>query len=144
MATPAFGFSVGDFVAGVKLVKDLINSLDEAAGARPVYQRLIADLRSLEGALNGVKDLQVHISQAHQKVALEQAASQCQRCIETFLVENTKFQATLGVQSTASRWRANLHKFQWAICKRDVVEKFRMEITGHALTINMLLSTIQL
>ena len=144
MPTPAFGFSVGDFVAGIKLVKDLIDSLDEAAGAGPVYQRLIAELRSLERALTDVNNLRVHTSQACQKVALDQAASQCQDCIETFLRENTKFQATLGVQSTASRWRANLHKFQWAVCKQDAVNKFKAEISGHVLTINTLLATIQL
>jgi hypothetical protein len=144
MPTPAFGFSVGDFVAGIKLVKDLIDSLDEAVGARPIYRRLTAELRSLERALTEVKNLQVHASQACQKVALEQAASQCQDCIETFLRANTKFQATLGVQSTASRWRANLHKFQWAVCKQNAVDKFRAEITGHVLTINTLLATIQL
>ncbi|USP81718.1 hypothetical protein yc1106_08992 [Curvularia clavata] len=144
MPAPAFGFSVGDFVAGIKLVKDLIDSLDEAAGAGPVYRRLIAELRSLERALNEVNNLRVHTSQACQKVALEQAASQCQDCIETFLRENNKFQATLSVQSTASRWRANLHKFQWAVCKQDAVCKFRAEIAGHVLTINTLLATIQL
>jgi hypothetical protein len=144
MLTPAFGFSVGDFVAGIKLVKDLIDSLDEAAGAGPAYRRLAAELRNLERALTEVKNLQVHQSQASQKVALEQAASQCQDCIEAFLQENTKFQATLGAYATASKWRTNLRKFQWAVCKRDAVDKFRAEITGHALTINVLVSTIQL
>lgn len=144
MPPPVFGFSIGDFIAGIKLAKDLVDSLDEAVGARPVYRRLIAELHSLERALTEVKNLRVHPSQACQKIALEQAASQCQNCIETFLRENTKFQATLGVQSTASRWRANLHKFQWAVCKQDDVEKFRAEISGQVLSINTLIASIQL
>lgn len=144
MPTPAFGFSVGDFVAGVKLVKDLLDSLDEATGAGLLYRRLITELRNLERALTEVKNLRVHASQACQKIALEQAASQCQDCIEAFLLKNTKFQATLGVQPTGFKWRTNLHKVQWAVCKQDAVEKFRAEIQGHVLTINTLLTTIQL
>lgn len=144
MATPMFGFSVGDFIAGLKLVKDLIDSLDDAAGARPMYRRLTAELRSLEQALTEVKILRVDPSQACQKIALEQAASQCQDCIETFLRKNTKFDNALGVQSIASKWRTNLRKVQWAVCKQEAIDSFRAEIAGHVLTINTLLATIQL
>jgi hypothetical protein len=144
MATPAFGFSAGDFIAGIKLVKDLIDSLDEAVGAGPAFRRLAAELRSLERALTEVKNLRVHQSQAVQKVALEQAASQCKECIDTFLWENTKFSNTLGALATKSKWRTNLRKFQWAVCKPDVVSKFRAEIAGHVLTVNTLMATMQL
>jgi hypothetical protein len=144
MVTPAFGFSVGDFVAGIKLVKDLLDSLDEAAGAGPAYRQLTAELRSLERALTEVKNLPTHHSQTPQKVALEQAATQCQDCIETFLRENTNFHNTLGALATASKWRTNLRKFQWAVCKPDAVSKFRAEIAGHVLTVNTLMATMQL
>jgi hypothetical protein len=144
MVTPAFGFSVGDFVAGIKLVKDLIDSLDEAAGAGPAYRRLAAELRSLERALAEVKNLPTHHSQAAQKDALEQAVSQCQDCIETFLRENTKFHNTLGALATASKWRTSLRKFQWAVCRPDAVSKFRDEIADHVLTVNTLLAAMQL
>jgi hypothetical protein len=144
MATPAFGFSAGDFIAGIKLVKDLIDSLDEAAGAGPSFRQLAAELRSLERALTEVKNLRVHQSQAAQKVALEQAASQCKDCIDAFLCENTKFSNALGALATKSKWRTNLRKFQWAVCKPDVVSKFRAEIAGHVLIVNTLMATIQL
>jgi hypothetical protein len=44
MPAPAFGFSVGDFLAGIKLVKDLIDSLDEVSGAKPHFRRLVAEI----------------------------------------------------------------------------------------------------
>jgi hypothetical protein len=146
MAAPAFGFSVGDFIASVKLVKDLIKSLNDTAGARPAYRRLISDLFHLEDALTNVRNLDVQPAQAAQKIALEQVASQCHESIETFLSRNAKFQATLGVQalSTASRWRTNLHKIQWALCKDDEVNELRAEITGHTTTINMILNAMQM
>jgi hypothetical protein len=146
MAVPAFGFSFGDFVAGIQLVKDLVTALNDTAGAKMQYRRLIGELVVLERALTEVRYLQVQNSQASQKIALEQAVFQCQECIEDFLKRNIKFKASLGVETTSPKrsWRANLHKIQWALCKEDEVDKFRAEITGHTLTINTLLATIHL
>jgi hypothetical protein len=146
MAVPAFGFSFGDFIAGIQLVKDLITALNDTVGAKLQYRRLISELISLERALTEVRHLQVQDSQASQKIALEQAALQCQESIEDFLRRNAKFKTSLGAHTTFSKWswRANLHKIQWALCKEDAVDKLRAEITGHTLTINTLLTTIHL
>ena len=146
MAGPAFGFSVSDFIAGIALVKDLISALQDGAGAKLQYRRLIAELVNLERALTEIRYLKIEDSQLSQKYALEQTASQCQETIEDFLKQNTKFSATLGIRSSASKWnwRANLHKIQWALCKDDAVAKLKPEIMGHTLTINTLLATIHL
>jgi hypothetical protein len=144
MASPVFGFSVGDFIAGLRLVKDLIEALNDTVGARATYRSLIADLLNLERALTEVRFLQIADSLLPQKIALEQAASQCQETIQGFLEGNAKFKSTLGDQPTSSRWRTNLHKIQWALCREDAVSKFRAEITGHTVTINTLLATIQM
>lgn len=146
MAIPGFGFSFGDFTAGVKLVKDLIIALNDSVGAKLQYRRLISELISLERALTEVRHLQVEDSQASQKIALEQAALQCQESIEDFLRRNAKFKTSLGAHTTFSKWswRTNLHKIQWALCEEDAVNKLRAEITGHTLTINTLLTTIHL
>ena len=98
MASPAFGFSVGDFVAGIKLVKDLILALNDGAGARPSYRRLIAELLHLDDALARVRSLHIVPEHASQKIALEQVAAQCQESIDEFLKKNAKFRATLGLQ----------------------------------------------
>jgi hypothetical protein len=146
MVVPAFGFSVGDFIACINLVNDLIRALSDSAGAKLQYQRLITELINLKSALTEVRQLKVEESQASQKIALEQVAFQCQKTIETFLTENAKFKTTLAAQTTSSNWswRANLHKIQWAMCKEDATDKLRAEITGHTLTIQTLLMMIQL
>ncbi|KAF1957422.1 hypothetical protein CC80DRAFT_592691 [Byssothecium circinans] len=145
MAGPAFGFSFGDFIVGITLVKDLIKSLDDTAGARPAYQGLISDLLGLEEALTNVRNLDVVPALAAQKIALEHIASLCQESIDKFLSKNAKFKATLGVQAppAASRWRTPLHKIQWALFREDAVNALRAEITGHTTTINLILNTIQ-
>ena len=85
MVVPPFGFSFGDFIAGINLVKDLITTLHGGAGAKLQYRRLITELINLERALTEVRYLKVEDSQALQKIALEQAALQCQKSIEDFL-----------------------------------------------------------
>ena len=142
----AFGFSVGDFIAVIVLVKDLISALQEGAGAKSRYRRLITELVSLEHALTEVQTLKVDDSLFSKKFALEQIASQCLGTIDDFLKESTKFSATLGTRSKVSKWnwRANLHKIQWALFKDDAVDKLGSKIMGHTLTINTLLATIQL
>lgn len=53
----ALGFSFGDFVAGILLVKDLINALQESKGGKADYRNLMNDLYSLERALVAIKNL---------------------------------------------------------------------------------------
>ncbi len=54
---PTFGFSVGDFVAGINLVRELIKALEDSAGSSAEYLALIKELYSLERALLEVKHL---------------------------------------------------------------------------------------
>ena len=56
-----FGFSVGDFIAGIQLVRDVIASLQSSAGFVLEYQILIYELFTLERALLEVKSLRLRI-----------------------------------------------------------------------------------
>lgn len=148
MAAPTFGFSVGDFIAGVSLVKKLIRALNDSAGARASYRQLISELFDLDEALTGVSNLQLNPAQLAQKIALEQVASQCQLSISAFLDKNAKFEGSLGVDpeqpTSTPRWQASLHKIQWALCKDSAIQALRTEIRAHTTTLNLLLSTIQM
>lgn len=96
MAVPAFGFSFGDFVAGINLVKGVIEALNDSVGAKLQYQRLITELINLEHVLTEVRNLEVEDSLTLQKIAIEQAALQSQQSIEDFLRRNAKFKTSLG------------------------------------------------
>ncbi|KAF8856733.1 hypothetical protein BDZ45DRAFT_745206 [Acephala macrosclerotiorum] len=144
MPAPAFGFSAGDFISAISLIKTLVKALNDATGSKAQYRLLIEALLNLERALTEVKGLRVAAAQASQRVALEQVASQCQQAIELFLEKNAKFDATLSLTASASKWnwRTNLHKIQWALCGEEAVRRLRAELTGHTLTINTLLATL--
>lgn len=148
MAAPGFGFSVGDFIAGVTLVRKLIRALDNSAGASTSYRQLTSELSELENALTSVSDLQLNSAQAVQKIAVERVASQCQLSITTFLNKNVKFKSLLEINSgqhtSTPWWRAGLHKIQWALCKDSAVQALRTEIRAHTTTLDLLLPTIQM
>lgn len=145
MAAPGFGFSVGDFIAGVSLVKKLIRSLNDAAGSRAAYRKLISELLNLEDALTEIGKLQLGPAQEPQKLALRRVVRECEASIETFLLKNAKFNDSLGVQPvvTPPTWRTNLHKIQWSLCKDSAVDDLRTEIAAHTTTLNIKLATIQ-
>lgn len=158
MATPGFGFSVGDVLAGLHVVQKLVRALNDAAGARAAYRRLIAGLLDLEEALAGVDRLQRQRGAGGdpaQKMALGRVADQCRVRIQTFLDKHAKFQDSLGVGAPgpsssslqllrAASWRTNWHKIQWALCKDEPIDELRTELAAHTTTLNLILSTIQL
>ena len=117
-----FGFSASDFIAGIKLIADLIKALEESTGASAEYCHLIKELYSLERALVAIKHLKTEESTQLQTVAVEQAVRQCQQCIDDFLHGIAKFQPKLA--SCATGFKANLRKIQWSLCKKGDVEKF--------------------
>lgn len=150
MATPGFGFSVGDVLAGLHVVRKLVRVLNDAAGARAAYWRLIAGLLDLEEALAGVDRLLQQRQEAEgdpaQKMALGRVAGQCRVRIQTFLDKHAKFQDSLGagVGVRPSSWRTSWHKIQWALCKDESIDELRTELAAHTTTLNLILSTIQL
>lgn len=65
-----FGFSTGDFIAGISLVQELIKALNDSRGSSKEYLELIAELRTLETALSEVKTLDLAVEQRPQRAAL--------------------------------------------------------------------------
>jgi hypothetical protein len=141
---PGFGFSVGDFISGINLIRDLINALEDSSGSSKDYHDLIRELYSLERALLEVKHLNVDESLQPQKIAVTQAAVQCQETISTFLTQIAKFQPSLSTGGSGQSWRDRLRKIQWALNKREDVQKFRTQIQGHTSSITLLLITLKL
>ncbi|MCJ1398875.1 hypothetical protein MMC11_002076 [Xylographa trunciseda] len=79
-----FGFSAGDFIAGLTLVNDIIAALKESTGAGVDFRLLVEELEVLKSALEQVQGVQLDQSLQKERFALEQAASLCQRTITDF------------------------------------------------------------
>jgi STAND-like protein len=139
-----FGLSVGDFIAGINLIRNLIKALEEGAGSGQEYRELIRELYSLERALVEIKQLNVDESLNIQKNAIEQAACQCQETISTFLAKLGKFHGPLSLVGSGSAPRDVLRKMQWAVYKKEDIIKFRAQIAGHTSSLLTLLATLQM
>ncbi|RYO92937.1 hypothetical protein DL766_008435 [Monosporascus sp. MC13-8B] len=100
-----FGFSVGDFLAALKLVGTLIDALRESSHASSSFHSLISELYALESVLLRVKRLDFDDRHNVGKLALRQAASQCQRTTDAFWKEIQKYQPHLQQSGTDSRIR---------------------------------------
>jgi hypothetical protein len=140
-----FRFSAGDFVSALSLVATVIDALRESGDSSSEYRALVTQLHTLESALLRVKTLEIDDSQQRDFViALQQAAAQCQTTIDSFWQRIRKYQPHLGEGRSGSRVRDGWMKIKWAMCKRDDLVKFKMDLVGHTESIEMLLTTLQL
>ncbi|KAF2810771.1 uncharacterized protein BDZ99DRAFT_462094 [Mytilinidion resinicola] len=79
-----FGFSVGDFLAALKLTSTVIDAPRSSSCSGTQFRELLNELYTLESALLRVKRVELHDSQNVERVALSQAVAQCQRTIDGF------------------------------------------------------------
>jgi hypothetical protein len=143
MAT-GFGFSTGDFIAGVSLVQAVIRALSDSRGSSKEYLELIAELRTLETALFEVKALDLQTEQQAHRSALREAVRQCQAAIDDFLQDLTKYCTHLRLGGSLCAWKDAYRKIQWRLCEKDDLVRFRNQIGLHVQSIQMLMLTIQM
>lgn len=152
MAVP-FGFSFGDFVAGVGLVRDIIDALQTSSTSTTRYQGLISELFALERALLEVKKLRFDDERLPQDSrlavealisGLQRTAIECQGTIDKLLAKVKKYEGHLSSNGSGSKWKDALRKVQWALLTDKDLEESRAEIRGHSSSINMLLMIVQL
>lgn len=140
-----FGFSAGDFIAALKLVSTVLSALQNASSANIEYQELIRELYMLETALLRVKKLELEDTQNAEKIVLQQAASQCQRTIDEFWQKVQKYQPHLSQNCDGgSRVKDGWMRIKWAVCKKEDLARFKVDLRGHTSSIEMLLSIVQM
>ena len=142
-----FGFSVGDFIAGIDLLVDSVKSLDEAHGAKADYQELGRELSSFKNALDGIQALSLGQAQVDQVTAVNTAVDGCRLCVDEFVQRNSKFESLDSIPS--KRWSLASFKkgvlgIRWAVVKKKEVAKFRSDIQRHSDHILMLLATLEM
>lgn len=135
-----FGVSVGDFVACIGLIKDIIDCLQDSQGSAAKYRGLLNSLESLQTALSKVKSVE---TESREKHALKEAARQCGYTLSAFLAKIEKYQPSLKVGGSGSAFKDSLRKIQWAFYTKDDIAQFQAEIHGHVNSITLLLHTVQ-
>lgn len=137
-----FGFSVGDLVTGLKILKDSVEAVKDTKGASADYTALLAEISSLQDAFEAIDDLQLGSrGTPKQRLAIERAIGACQKCVEDFMTSISKYQPHLQTQTTGLI--SSYRKIRWALCKKEDVALFRTKLERHTSSINMLLLSLQ-
>jgi len=99
----SFGFSVGDFLAGAKLIADLTRALSASKGASMEYQQLILDLQVVEITLVQIDQMRL-ASQLNTSAlnALCWIAQSTATSIADFMQRTKKYQEQQTVLQTTS------------------------------------------
>ncbi|KAF5521751.1 hypothetical protein CGCA056_v007325 [Colletotrichum aenigma] len=137
--TLAFG-AVGDFIAVLELIKNIIAALDDSRGSTKAYRDVVQSLGILESTLRQIEkvyhdqDLQSALGELR-AIALRNV-EQIKRCLADFNSKIEKFRPSLA--ETKNTFRDAARKVQWKLEEKDV-EKFRWELLGHTMAMNTLL-----
>jgi len=116
----SFGFSVGDFVAALKLIDSIISSLQTSSTSE--YREITLELHGLRRALYEIERLQCSPSQQPAINAIKVAALNCQHPLKEFAEKLKKYES-LGLEHGGKLGKGNL----WKLWGRKLKWGFVME-----------------
>ncbi|KAI8212040.1 hypothetical protein K4K52_009008 [Colletotrichum sp. SAR 10_76] len=146
--TLAFG-AVGDFIAVIALIKDIITALDDSRGSAKDYRDVVHSLEILQRTVEQVNkiydDHGVAKDLSDLRILAMNSAGRIQQGLEAFRDRNRKYGNSLGAGAKRNVLRDAVRKIQWSFEEKDVM-KFRDEMKGYTVSLSMLLdvTTIRL
>lgn len=142
MASPGFGFSVGDFIKVIELIHKAYTSLQDAGGSKEEYELVLADLQQLELLLQELKDgTWGRDGNAGYLNAVKGMALTCRVPLMSFLkkMERYKSLGERGLVGLRARVGSGVAKVRWGLQMKEEVERFRGVIVAKIVSINLLL-----
>jgi hypothetical protein len=139
MALPAFGFSAGDFIAGLTLIAQVSSALKDAGGAAKEYQGTVAELEAFGSIIEHIKGLKVPEHNLPYINAVRGIALTCHPPLEEFLTRMEKFRKSLEEGTTRSKFMTAPRKAQWSVFMSGEIPKLRAVIGSRMLKIQVLL-----
>ncbi|OCK74274.1 hypothetical protein K432DRAFT_430119 [Lepidopterella palustris CBS 459.81] len=137
----SFGFSVGDFIAAGKLIKDIITILHTSA--RSEYHELMLELHGLQRALDQIEHLKAPPERQIYVASIKVAALMCTHVLDDFAGKLKKFESLAG-QAGNSKAKIWTQKLRWGFTMADEVRNLRAYVTAHVGSLNMRLLTEEL
>ena len=136
---PAFGFSVGDFVAVIQLINKISKAVRDAGGAVEDYQDTVSELESLKEIFKRLDSSHASPSwgenlslpiKAHTESVLES--------LTRFSHVISKFDSNLGKTAPKGWTQGSWKKVQWSIQYAKEVEKLRASVGTCLSALNLL------
>ncbi|KAH5205228.1 hypothetical protein HBI18_155110 [Parastagonospora nodorum] len=139
--------AVGDIIAVVLVVKDLIDALDKASGSKVEYQAAIRELGLLERSLLEI-DLFVRrhgdgVTSELQGVCelAKRAIARCNDLVTTYKNRVEKYEVTFDQGQTPNRLSEAVMAIRWRFEEKEALEKFCEETQGLIQSLQMLIVT---
>ncbi|KAL9064146.1 MAG: hypothetical protein Q9161_009056 [Pseudevernia consocians] len=139
--TPAFGFSVGDFINGINLIRKVAKALKETGGASSEYQAAIIELKGLKHALQHLQALEPTEDNLSHVNAIRGMALACQLPLRDFLTRLEKYESSLEPWADRTKYRGAGRKARWAVEFAAKVEKLKALVAAKQISINLVLAT---
>lgn len=145
-----FGFSVGDFIAGINTLHKVVAALRETDGASPDYCYTLLELEVLESLLRKLQSLQLADMNPEYVEKLRLVGYQCHIPLSIFLRKIKEFAPELGTKSISQKGgfrkygKRNVRKVQWGICLKKNVLELKAAIAPQLATVGILLQLISL
>lgn len=143
MAAPASGFSAGDFVSAIKLVKRVGKALDNAGGAAEDYRNFKKELSSLQTSLTQLQLSHPHESSPFALCTKEQIKVTLASVSEFFALVS-KFDAKLGNETRAEWYQGTARKVQWAMIYAKGVEELWAKVGLHLQSLILMLQAFHM
>ncbi|KAK4465439.1 hypothetical protein QBC42DRAFT_12890 [Cladorrhinum samala] len=143
MAARAFGFSAGDFVSAIKLIKHAGKALKDAGGAAEDYRNFKKGLSSLHTGLTQLQLSPLHESSPFALSTKEQIKVTLVS-ISEFLTLIAKFDAKLGREAPTEWYQGAGRKVQWAVIYAKRVEELRAKVGLHLQSLILMLQAFHI
>jgi hypothetical protein len=144
----SFGFSVGDFVACLSLIKDISDALNNSTGSKADFKAFFATLKSLENAFKICQLVYQQCEEPHVEPEVQMQAGtirqalldehqSCRNILETFVGSLSSYTAAfVDDKSKATALVRHMHKITWSSRKADVANLER-NLRGHLDSLQM-------
>jgi hypothetical protein len=137
----SFGWSVGDIVAAISLINQVIHCVKDVGGSQEHFQELQSELQGLQLALTNISSLASEPGQIPDIVALKFVACSCQETIQRFLQKIEPFNKSLGPGSQRSKLRTAPRMVRWELLVKKEIPEFRSYLVAHVGSLNLRLNT---
>jgi hypothetical protein len=139
--TMSFGFSVGDFLAGAKLIADLMRVLSASKGASMEYQQLILDLQLVETTLIQIYQMciasQLNTSAMNALACIVQSTK---ASITDFTLRTRKYRESLSATGSGNKVKDLWLKIGWSMYRPAEIRSLQQRLQLDLGSINCLIS----
>ncbi|KAL9089679.1 MAG: hypothetical protein Q9159_002407 [Coniocarpon cinnabarinum] len=134
--------SVGDIIALTKLIKELVEALNDSRGAAHDFRKLVRQLQSLGSVLQEVHLLLCRHEPSPGLDALRastiRVAAGCQESAEEFLAQVRKYQQSLREGGSGRKIVDGVRKVQWRLLKKEDAQAFQSQLLAQTSSLQTL------